>query len=170
MAPDPSVVDDPRSALRISIRAFEGIRDVLAAPGRRLVLLRSAEPLLMLADSGVALRQGTPGAHAVRYTKFLYFASKSVRSAAGPQPLILDQVLAQRIRSLAQAVSRETGHDPDGSIARWVWRDTNWSPHRYAVYLSFMQAASRQASETPSWPSDATPDRLGYALFSTSWT
>lgn len=55
-APDPSVVDDPRSALRASIRAFERTRDVLAAPGRRLMLLRSAEPLLMLADSGVALR------------------------------------------------------------------------------------------------------------------
>ncbi|MGI5274948.1 hypothetical protein [Streptomyces rochei] len=104
------------------------------------------------------------------YTKFLYFAGKSVRVTSGPQPLILDQVLAQRMRSLAQAVGRETGHDPDGSIAHWVWRDTNWSPHRYAVYLSFMQAASRQASATPFWPSDATPDLLEYALFSTSWT
>ncbi|MET9987650.1 hypothetical protein [Streptomyces rochei] len=24
----------------------------------------------------------------------------------------------------------------DGSIPRRVWRDTNWSPHRYAIYLS----------------------------------
>ncbi|WP_461111923.1 8-oxoguanine DNA glycosylase OGG fold protein [Streptomyces chlorus] len=104
------------------------------------------------------------------YTKFLYFAGKSVRSASGPQPLILDQVLAQQMRCLAQAVGRETGHDPDGSIASWVWRDANWSPHRYAVYLSFIQAASRQASATPLWPSDATPDLLEYALFSTSWT
>ncbi|MFI0772838.1 DUF4238 domain-containing protein [Streptomyces sp. NPDC021218] len=56
-APDPSLTDDPRSALRASIRAFEHTRDVLAAPGRRLVLLRSAEPLLILADSGVALRR-----------------------------------------------------------------------------------------------------------------
>ncbi|MGW5505786.1 8-oxoguanine DNA glycosylase OGG fold protein [Streptomyces rochei] len=70
------------------------------------------------------------------YSKFLYFAGKSVRAASGTQPLILDQVLARRMRSLAQAVCRETGYDPDGSIARWVWRDTNWSPHRYAIYLS----------------------------------
>ncbi|MFI1303379.1 DUF4238 domain-containing protein [Streptomyces sioyaensis] len=56
-APDPSVIFDPRSALRASIRAFERTRGLLAAPGRRLVLLRSAEPLLVLADSGIALRR-----------------------------------------------------------------------------------------------------------------
>ncbi|MER6469614.1 hypothetical protein [Streptomyces collinus] len=62
------------------------------------------------------------------------------------------------------------GHNPDGSIARWVWRDRKWSPHRYAVYLSFMQAAAGQAAATPTWPSGASPDLLEYALFSTSWT
>ncbi|WAU82612.1 DUF4238 domain-containing protein [Streptomyces sp. Qhu-G9] len=56
-APDPSVIGDPRSALRASIRAFERTRDLLAAPGRRLVLLRSSEPLLVLSDSAVALRR-----------------------------------------------------------------------------------------------------------------
>ncbi|WP_078943641.1 DUF4238 domain-containing protein [Streptomyces aureus] len=56
-APDASAVDDPRSALRASIRGFERTRSVLAAPGRRLVLLHSAEPLLILPDSGVALRR-----------------------------------------------------------------------------------------------------------------
>ncbi|MGW0171814.1 8-oxoguanine DNA glycosylase OGG fold protein [Streptomyces sp. NPDC003343] len=104
------------------------------------------------------------------YTKFLYFAGKVVPSATGPQPLVLDRVLARRLRSLAQVVGRETGHDPDGSIASWVWRDRNWSPHRYAVYLSFMQAAAGQAAATGTWPSDASPDLLEYALFSASWT
>lgn len=56
-APDPSVVADPRSVLRACIRAFERAREVLAAPGRRLVLLHSGERLLMLADSGVAPRK-----------------------------------------------------------------------------------------------------------------
>lgn len=56
-APDPSVTGDPRSALRALIRGFERTRNVLAAPGRRLVLLHSTEPLLMLSDSGVALRR-----------------------------------------------------------------------------------------------------------------
>ncbi|MFI1308558.1 DUF4238 domain-containing protein [Streptomyces albidoflavus] len=56
-APDPSVVADPRSALRAMIRASERTRDVLAAPGRRLVVLHAAEPILVLGDSGVALRR-----------------------------------------------------------------------------------------------------------------
>ncbi|MFD7780010.1 hypothetical protein [Streptomyces sp. NPDC059753] len=64
------------------------------------------------------------------YTKFLYFAGKTVPSSTGPQPLVLDRVLARRLWSLAQTVGRETGHDPNGSIANWVWRDGNWSPHR----------------------------------------
>ncbi|MEU0060169.1 hypothetical protein [Streptomyces sp. NPDC006334] len=104
------------------------------------------------------------------YTKFLYFVGKTVSPATGPQPLVLDRVLARRLRSLAQTVGRKTGHDPDGSIARWVWRDSNWSPHRYAVYLSFMQAAASQAAATGTWPPDASPDLLEYALFSASWT
>ncbi|WP_415940083.1 DUF4238 domain-containing protein [Streptomyces sp. 039-1] len=56
-APDSSILGDPRSALRASIRGFERTRNVLAASGRRLVLLRSTEPLLLLPDSGVALRR-----------------------------------------------------------------------------------------------------------------
>lgn len=56
-APGPWLVADPRSALRVMIRAFERTRDVLAAPGRQLVVLRSAVPMLLLGDSGVALRR-----------------------------------------------------------------------------------------------------------------
>ncbi|MBG7696571.1 hypothetical protein HCJ76_00220 [Streptomyces sp. MC1] len=104
------------------------------------------------------------------FTKFLYFAGKTVQPAKGPEPLILDQRLAQRLRILAQVVGRETGHDPDGSVAAWVWRDADWSPHRYGVYLSFMQAAARLAAATDGWPSVASPDLLEYALFSTTWT
>ncbi|KOV71655.1 hypothetical protein ADL02_45825 [Streptomyces sp. NRRL WC-3723] len=101
---------------------------------------------------------------------FLYFAGKTVQPAKGPEPLILDQRLAQRLRILVQVVGRETGHDPDGSVAAWVWRDADWSPHRYGVYLSFMEAAARQAAATDGWPSGASPDLLEYALFSTTWT
>lgn len=56
-APGPCVISDPRAALRASIRAFQRTRDLLASPGRRLVLLRSEEPLLVLADGGAALRR-----------------------------------------------------------------------------------------------------------------
>ncbi|MFD9435719.1 hypothetical protein [Streptomyces sp. NPDC060002] len=101
-------------------------------------------------------------------TKFLYFVGRTVPSATGPQPLVLDRVLTRRLRSLAETVGRESGHDPDGSIASWVW-NRGWSPHRYAVYLSFMHAAARQLAANGSWPSDASPDLLEYALFSTTW-
>lgn len=56
-APGPWVSDDPRAPLRVAVRAFERTRDLLAAPGRRLVLLHSVQPRLVLSDSGVALRR-----------------------------------------------------------------------------------------------------------------
>lgn len=56
-APDPSLIADPRSVLRAMIRAYERTHDLLTVPGRRLVLLRSAMPLLVLADCGVVLRR-----------------------------------------------------------------------------------------------------------------
>ncbi|MFH8681162.1 DUF4238 domain-containing protein [Streptomyces lydicus] len=55
---------DPRSALRSSIRAFERVRHFLTAPGRRLVLLECAEPLLVIGDSGVVLRR-KDGSHSI---------------------------------------------------------------------------------------------------------
>ncbi|GAB7109711.1 hypothetical protein JCM4814A_80260 [Streptomyces phaeofaciens JCM 4814] len=48
-------------------------------------------------------------------------------------------------------------------------RPAYWSPHRYAVYLSFMHAAARQVAASGSWPSDASPDLLEYTLFTTTW-
>ncbi|POX55361.1 hypothetical protein C3489_11365 [Streptomyces sp. Ru71] len=74
-------------------------------------------------------------------------------------------MLSGRLRTIAAAVGRETGHDPDGSIAAWVWADWDWSPHRYQVYLSFMQAAAHQLADTDAWPCGASVDLLEYALF-----
>lgn len=82
------------------------------------------------------------------FTKFLYFAGAALQPAPGLRPLILDRVLSRRMRSLAATVGRETGHDPDGSVAAWVWADWDWSPHRYEVYLSFLHAAARQMAST----------------------
>ncbi|GGT02050.1 hypothetical protein GCM10010254_23060 [Streptomyces chromofuscus] len=45
-------------------------------------------------------------------------------------------------------VGRETGHAPDGSVADWGWRKTDWSPHQYGVRLSALHAAGRQAAAT----------------------
>ncbi|WP_411070083.1 hypothetical protein [Streptomyces sp. cmx-4-25] len=99
------------------------------------------------------------------FTKFLYFAGLALPPAQGPAPLILDRVLAERLHHLAVAVGRETGLDPDGASVTWVWKRWNWSPHRYRIYLSFMEAAARQLAETDSWPSHARPDLLERALF-----
>ncbi|MFB7043088.1 MULTISPECIES: hypothetical protein [unclassified Streptomyces] len=101
------------------------------------------------------------------FTKFLYFAGQSLPTAQGPAPLILDRVLAGRLHHLAAAVGRETGIDPDGAAVAWAWKRWNWSPHRYGVYLSFMEAAARQLADTKTWPSCARPDLLERALFAT---
>ncbi|MFC9467737.1 8-oxoguanine DNA glycosylase OGG fold protein [Streptomyces coelicoflavus] len=89
--------------------------------------------------------------------------------ARGPRPLILDRKLSRRLRQLAAAVGRESSHDVDGSIAAWVWSDGNLSPHRYWVYLSFMQDAADQLAAGDIWPASAAPDLLECALFTTSW-
>ncbi|MGV9565017.1 8-oxoguanine DNA glycosylase OGG fold protein [Streptomyces sp. NPDC003480] len=53
-----------------------------------------------------ALRGRVPGLGPSFFTKFLYFTGKAVPPANGPQPLILDRVLARRMRSLAVACRR----------------------------------------------------------------
>ncbi|MGP3941942.1 8-oxoguanine DNA glycosylase OGG fold protein [Streptomyces sp. 6N106] len=116
-----------------------------------------------------ALHQQIPEFGPSFFTKFLYFVGKALRPAHGPEPLILDRLLSLRLRSLAVTVGRETGHDPDGSVAAWIWADWNWSPHRYQVYLSFMHAAAEQLAGTNGWPSGAAPDLLECALFNTAW-
>lgn len=148
------------------------LQKILAAEGLETALTRAVTTLSEHgAEAAYTGLQGrVPWFGPSFYTKFLYFTGKTVPPSTCPGPLILDRVLARRLRSLAQAVGRETGHDPDGSIANWVWRDQNWSPHRYAVYLSFIHAAAGQAAATDTWPSDASPDLLEYALFSASWT
>ncbi|MFC8360828.1 hypothetical protein ACFUIY_13250 [Streptomyces griseorubiginosus] len=145
---------------------------ILTAEGLDAALAHSVTTLSKhSAQAAYAGLQGrVPGLGPSFYTKWLYFVGRTVPAATGPRPLVLDRVLARHLRSWAQEIGRETGHDVDGSIADWVWRDSNWSPHRYAVYLSFMQAAAHQVAATGNWPSHASPDLLEYALFSASWT
>ncbi|MGW3820516.1 8-oxoguanine DNA glycosylase OGG fold protein [Streptomyces sp. NPDC005046] len=83
---------------------------------------------------------------------------------------LLNQARPEGRRTLfSAAVDRESGHDVDGSVAAWVWSDSEWTPHRYQVYLSFMHAAADQLTASDNWPSGATPDLLECALFTTSW-
>jgi hypothetical protein len=116
-----------------------------------------------------ALHQRIPELGPSFFTKFLYFAGAALQLVQVPRPLVLDRVLSLRLRSLATAVGKETGHDPDGLVAAWVWADWNWSPHRYEVYLSFMHAAAGQMASNGAWPPGAAPDLLECALFSTGW-
>ncbi|MDF3300088.1 hypothetical protein [Streptomyces tropicalis] len=147
------------------------LQNILAPVGQDAVL---GKAVTALGEHGsqhayAALHRRIAGLGPSFFTKFLYFAGKALRPAHGPGPLILDHVLSQRLRSLATVVGRETGYDPDGEVAAWVWADWDWSPHRYEVYLSFMQAASRQMAATSGWPSDAEPDLLECAMFNTDW-
>ncbi|MFF2937913.1 8-oxoguanine DNA glycosylase OGG fold protein [Streptomyces mirabilis] len=144
------------------ILAFDGLDAVLAAA---VTALREHG-----APKAYAALQGrVPGLGPAFFTKFLYFTGRAVLPAGGVRPLILDQVLAGRMRQMATVVGSESGHDPDGSIAAWVWSDGNWTPHRYQVYLSFLHAAADQLVTEDTWPAGGTADLLECALFTTSW-
>ncbi|MFJ8988814.1 hypothetical protein ACIRQH_00260 [Streptomyces sp. NPDC102279] len=144
------------------ILAFEGLDRALATAVA--ALSEHGAP-----QAYAALHQQVPGLGPAFFTKFLYFTGITLPPAHGPRPLILDRVLSRRLRRMAAAVGRESRHDVDGSIAAWVWSDSNWSTHRYQVYLSFMHAAANQLAQGGTWPSGATPDLLECALFTTSW-
>ena len=88
------------------------------------------------------------------FTKFLYFAGMEVAAASGPQPLILDERLANRMRSVWE--SRQV---PD---AAWRWTDGGWTAYRYEVYLSFLvNAAEALSAQGQAW----TPDLVELMLF-----
>ncbi|SCK37979.1 hypothetical protein H180DRAFT_03202 [Streptomyces sp. WMMB 322] len=120
-------------------------------------------------EAYAVLHQAVPGLGPSFFTKFLYFTGQALPTVSDPAPLILDGRISRRLRSLASAIGRETGIDPDGSVAAWAWGDWNWSAHRYNVYLSYMHAATCQVASTGTWPSYTTPDLLECALFNGAW-
>ena len=144
------------------ILAAEGLEDALASAASALSDFGAREAYAVL-------HRRIPGLGPSFFTKFLYFTGRTLRPGQGPEPLILDRVLSLRMRSLAAVVGRETGLDPDGTVADWVWADWDWSPHRYGVYLTYMQSATGQLAGAGLWPAHAGPDLLEYALFNTSW-
>ncbi|WP_326608766.1 8-oxoguanine DNA glycosylase OGG fold protein [Streptomyces sp. NBC_01800] len=144
------------------ILAADGLDEALAAATTALGEIGAREAY-------AALHRRIPGFGPSFFTKFLYFTGRTLRPGRGPEPLILDRVLSLRLRSRAAAVGLEAGLDLDGSVAAWAWADWDWSPHRYGIYLSYMQAATRQLASTGLWPAHAGPDLLEYALFTTEW-
>ncbi len=85
-SPPASVITDQRMALRSAIRAFERVRAFLSADERRLVLLRSDRPLLVIGDSGVVLRR-QDGTHGI--TPPLLSATSQLLAPLSPQHLLI---------------------------------------------------------------------------------
>ncbi|MER5836847.1 hypothetical protein ABT116_40145 [Streptomyces sp. NPDC002130] len=73
------------------------------------------------------------------------------------------------MRQIATAIGLESGHDPDGSVAAWIWTVGKWTPHRYQdqVYLSFIYAAAEQLAAGDTWPPRPAAHLLKCALFTT---
>ncbi|PPS90279.1 hypothetical protein BZZ08_00981 [Streptomyces sp. MH60] len=144
-------------------------RQVLAQPNAEAVL---TEAVSLLVDEGAVaayeLLNTLHGLGPSFFTKFLYFAGLALPEVKGPRPLILDRVLAGVLRRHASKAGRAHGYEWSGAVARWIWRDGGWSPHRYDVYLRWMHAAhARLTAATIDWP--AAPDVLELALFSGAW-
>ncbi|MEU1868478.1 hypothetical protein [Streptomyces gardneri] len=134
-----------------------------------------------LAKAGAALREeGAVAAYrvlcrAVRglgpafFTKLLYFLGLAMDAPAAPRALILDQRVARVVRTHATRVGLETGLTSASGVAAWTWSDGGWTPHRYGVYLRWINAAAEQlVSSGIGWP-ESSPDLLELALFDGVW-
>lgn len=144
-------------------------RQVLAQPSAEAVL---TEAVSLLVDEGAVaayeVLNTLDGLGPAFLTKFLYFAGQALPDVKGPRPLILDSVLAGVLRRHATKVGRAVGYEWSEAIAKWIWRDSGWSSHRYDVYLRWMYAANeRLAAASIDWPAD--PGALELALFSAAW-
>ncbi|RSS78190.1 hypothetical protein EF918_21845 [Streptomyces sp. WAC06614] len=142
---------------------------VLAQPGAEEAF---AQAVSLLADEGASAAyerlQVWDGLGPAFLTKFLYFAGQALPEVKGPRPLILDSVLAGVLRRHATKTGDAAGYAWAAPIARRIWRGSNWTSHRYRLYLRWMYAASEQLTAASiEWP--ATPDVLELALFSGAW-
>jgi hypothetical protein len=126
---------------------------------------------LLQDKGGLAAYEKLNGVHRLGpafLTKFLYFAGLVLPGTKGLSPLILDMKLARVLRRHATRVGHAAGYEWAGPIARRIWRDGGWTPHRYDVYLRWMYAVNdRLTAEVNGWP--ASPDILELALFDGAW-
>ena len=109
------------------------------------------------ADAYAHLRGAIRGLGPAFFTKFLYFAGTQVSTAEGPAPLILDAVVAGRVRTVAAARAAAVGIPDPEALCAWLWTPTGWTPHRYAVWLDYAQEATHQLATAKTraftWPS-----------------
>lgn len=142
---------------------------VLAQPGAEEAF---AQAVSLLADEGASAAyerlQLLDGLGPAFLTKFLYFAGQALPEVKGLRPLILDSVLAGVLRRHATKIGAVAGYEWAAPIANRIWRDSNWTSHRYHIYLQWMYAASEQLTAASiEWP--AAPDLLELALFNAAW-
>ncbi|WP_374201504.1 hypothetical protein [Streptomyces sp. BV129] len=50
-------------------------------------------------------------------------------------PLILDQRIARVLRAYVTLIGQETGLEEPARLAKLLWSDDGWTPHRYDIYL-----------------------------------
>ncbi|MFG3191039.1 8-oxoguanine DNA glycosylase OGG fold protein [Streptomyces omiyaensis] len=142
-----------------------------------------AEPNLpeALSEADTALRgEGAAAAYRVLYrevrglgpaffTKLLYFLDLGMDTSSTPRALILDQRVAQTVRIHATRIGVETGVTSAPAVSAWVWSNGGWTPHRYEIYLHWIDAAAEQlAASGIGWPG-SSPDLLELALFDRAW-
>ncbi|MEX0172028.1 hypothetical protein [Streptomyces sp. LMG1-1-1.1] len=150
-------------------------------PHRLMGILAEPGVADALAECGSVLRkEGAVAAYRVLYgsvrglgpaffTKLLYFLDQAMDVPPTPRALVLDQRVACVFRTHAARVGLESGLASASDVATWIWSDGGWTPHRYGVYLKWMNAASGQlASSGIGWP-EASPDLLELALFDGVW-
>jgi hypothetical protein len=135
------------------------------APDPLAIQERLAEAVRLLEDKGAVaaytfLRDERPLTHwgPAFFTKFLYVVGH-VLDVKGDEPLILDKVLARRMRwfwrrrlPLQQAAAFERS-----------WATYRWHPYRYHVYLAFLRAATEQLAGTS--PTLWSPDLVERILY-----
>ncbi len=143
---------------------------VLAQPGAEDAF---AEAVSLLVDDGACAAyerlRAVDGLGPAFLTKFLYFAGQALPEVKGPRPLILDSVLAGVLRRHATKIGVVAGYAWAAPVANRVWRDSDWTSHRYHVYLQWMYAVGDQLSAASiEWPA-GQPDVLELALFSGAW-
>ncbi|WP_351234605.1 hypothetical protein [Streptomyces sp. NPDC002133] len=147
------------------------LKEILAMSG-------SAEPLSQTEDvlrgrdpvaAYAVLDKSVRGLGPAFFTKLLYFVDLALNPPPGPRALILDQRVARVLRAHANLRGSARGVPSAASTARWIWSDTGWTAHRYAVYLRWITAASKQLiASDAAWPV-STPDLLELALFDGAW-
>ncbi|MGA5166635.1 MULTISPECIES: hypothetical protein [Streptomyces] len=148
------------------------LAEILAGPG---VADAVAHADRHLGEAGAvaayqALRGTVKGLGPAFFTKLLYFLDRRPHTPGGaPRALILDQRVARVLRVHAARVGRESGVPDAADVAAWIWSDTGWTSHRYAVYLRFMTAAADRAARAGTGRPWSRPDLLELALFEGAW-